>query len=138
MSLLNDMLKMLTSSGEESDALLADLLKPESMTREEAQETYDACLGYDPTTYFDKRDIGKHIDNFIESEDTPDDVATAVVEEKDLIAREAFARFDEYRQDYLMDAVSDAITDVTGYDAAIREELENLDDEEDEDEDDED
>lgn len=119
MSRLNDILDMLTSSGEESDALLADLLKPESMTREEAQETFDSCLGYDPTTYFDKRDIEKHVDNFIESEDTPDDVATVVIEEKDNIVRDAFQRFDESRDDYLVEAAYDAISEITGYDAYV-------------------
>ena len=127
MSRLNDMLNMLTSSGEESDALLADLLRPESMTREEAQETFDSCLGYDPTTYFDKRDIEKHVNNFIESDDTPDDVAVVVIEEKDNIVKDAFERFDESRDDYLVEAVNDAISEITGYDADVADMLEDLD-----------
>ena len=135
MSRLKDILDIVTSSGEEADSLLADLLKPEYMTREEAQETFETCIGYDPTSYYDKKDIVMHIDTVIEAENTPEDVVQTIVEEKDEIANVAYKNFDISRQDFLAACANAAIEEVTGYDVDVVVDIDDDDSSDEEDED---
>lgn len=117
MSQLKNILDIVSASGEESDEVLMDLLKPEKMTREEAQVAFDNALGYDPTTFFDKRDIENHVESFIADDSTPDDISTMITDSKDLIIDEAFDIFDANRESYLRDSVAQAVYNNTDYPA---------------------
>ena len=116
MSRLKDILDIVTSTGEEADSLLVDLLSPDRMTREEAQETFEMCIGYDPISYYDKKDILMHIDSIIDAEETPEDVAQTIGEDKREIADMAYEYFDLARQEILAGCVENAIEEKTGYD----------------------
>ena len=118
MSRLNDILDIVSASGEESDEVLMDLLRPDRMTREEAQIAFDDALGYDPTTYFDKRDIEDHVKSFIVDAAIPENISTIVADDKTTIVDDAFEIFDANRETYLRDSVVEAVYQNTGYNSS--------------------
>lgn len=113
---LTEILDIVSASGEESDSLLADLLKPEDMTREQAQEVFEEAIGYDPTTYFDKKDIKQCVDDLIEDKSIPEEVSSSISKDKDEIVDVAFQIFDESREAHVSDAVSEAVHESLGFD----------------------
>jgi hypothetical protein len=115
MSRLKDILDIVSATGDESDDILLDLLKPEDMTREEAQVAFDDALGYDPTTFFDRRDIENHVESFIADDSTPENISSMVADEKATIIDDAFDIFDANRESYLRDSVAEAVYQNTGY-----------------------
>lgn len=119
MSRLKNILDIVSATGEESDSILAELLKPENMTREQAQEMFEDAVGYDPTSYFDKKDIENHINSLMDDDNTPDDVVSVISEDVPGIVDSAFDKFDESRQEYLEAAVADVIYEATGWDSSI-------------------
>ena len=110
MSRLKEILDIVSAT-EDSDDVLLELLKPEAMSREEAQEVYESCLGYDPTSYYDMSDIKKCIDSLASNDKLPKTIAEVVSEHRDDIAQSAFDKFDESREEYISNAVIDAIYD---------------------------
>ena len=131
MSRLSDILDIVSASGENSDDVLLELLQPEKMTREEAQVVFDDSIGYDPTTYFDKRDIAEHVEALIVDDLTPANISTLVAEDKSNIVDSAFDKFDESRQEYLADAVAEAVYDATGWELDPSDEEDNAEEESD-------
>ena len=132
MSQLKNILDIVSASGEESDDVLMDLLKPEKMTREEAQVAFDNALGYDPTTFFDRRDIEEHVESFIADDLTPANISSIVADDKATIVDMAFEKFDDARQEHLATAVSEAVYDATVWDLSDDEDSESDDDDEEE------
>ena len=110
MSRLKEILDIVSAT-EDSDDVLLELLKPEAMTREEAQEVYETCLGYDPTSYYDMSDIKNCINLLASNEKLPKTIAEVVSEHRDDIAQTAFERFNGSRESYISDAVINAIYD---------------------------
>ena len=125
-SKLQEILDIVSASEDEADDILIALLRPEVLSREEAQEMFDVGIGYDPTTYFDKRDIERHVDGVVDEFHLPDEIIDDIIENKTTITDKAFEFFDESRQDYLKDNVIEAINDVIDDD--IRSYLEEGDD----------
>ena len=137
-SKLNDLLAIVTANSEENVDDFLTLLSPDTTSREEIQQTFEDTLGYDPTSYFDKKDIREKVDDILDG-DIPEHVQDYIASDKDAVVDEAFDKFDENRSDYLDEALNTVLMDNTDWSPdSDSDDDEEEDDEYDEDEEDED
>lgn len=115
MSRLDEILTIVSATEESAYDDLAELLKPESLNRDNAGEIYEAMLGYDPTSYFDKKEIADKVHTFATDTDMPEDVASVVLEDEIRISNSAYEKFDDRRSDFMDEVVEEAITEATGW-----------------------
>ena len=108
MSRLKEILDIVSAT-EDSDDVLLELLKPEAMTREEAHEVYESCLGYDPMTYFDKRDIENYVDQIIACENITEIARKIVADNRNDIIEKAVEKATENHQFVLKCELFDVI-----------------------------
>ena len=127
---LENVLQILSATSDQSFDDLADLMKPEDHSREEMQETYEETLGYDPTTYFDKRDMKNIINRLASDENTPDEALDYIKNQEETLLDEAFEQFDSGRGVFLQAAVEQVIEEATGVeiDADLPEDFDDFDD----------
>lgn len=111
---LANVLQILSATSDQSFDDLTDLMKPEDYSREEMQETYEETLGYDPTTYFDRRDMKGIIDKIANDSNTPDEALDYIKDHEETLINDAFEQFDDGREVFLQAAVEQVIEEVTG------------------------
>ena len=75
--------------------VIIKMSEPEKMDRKEAQETYTEYLGYDPTTYYDEKEIDDKLRKFEVEEGNP----RSLVENHDAIVDSAMKIY-EMNRDY--------------------------------------
>ena len=115
MSRLNEIIQIVTANSEESVDDLLTMLAPDNTIKEEMKETYEGVLGYDPISYYDKKELSEKVDTIIDSKDTPEDTASYLVDNKEDVISDSYDIFDANRSDYLEDVLNDVIEDRTGY-----------------------
>lgn len=111
MSRLKEILDIVSAT-EDSDDVLLELLKPEAMTREEAQEVYEACLGYDPTTYYDVEDIRNFINVVLESDIITEEVKSFLVAHRDDLEEHAYEYYERTRPEFVQESVASAVYEI--------------------------
>jgi len=111
MSKIKEILDMLSADDDFDDAL-TELLKPETLRREESQEMFETFLGYDPITYYDRKDIEFYIDEVIGNKAVPENVSKLVEEHRNELIEKAFDKLEEVRDDHIMDVTYDTIASV--------------------------
>ena len=132
MSRLKEIIDIVTANSEENVDDFLDLMKPDSHDRDEMSAIYEETLGYDPSSYFDKRELGNIADAIAGDPETPSAVVDAIGESKDDLVETAYNIFAEGRSAaFLPAAMEEAIEELTGIPV-------DIDVEEDEDEDDDD
>lgn len=134
---LENVLQIVSATSDQSFSDLVDLMKPEDFSREEMQETYEETLGYDPTTYFDRRDIETIVDKIVDDVNTPDEALGYIEDQKESIVDDAFEQFDSNREVFLQASVEQVIEEATGVEvnADITDDDESDEDEESDDDD---
>lgn len=126
MSRLREIIDIVNATEENAFDDLAEMLKPEDFDRYSAGEVYESCLGYDPVSYFDKKEIDDKV-KALDTECMPEGVASIVVDESERIANFAYEVFDDRRSDFMDEAINQAVSDVTGWDRSTYNE-EDIDD----------
>ena len=96
----------MTTTDEEVMDVINKLSTPESMTREEAGEFYEESLGYNPTNYYDKRELSCLLDL---AEDKADFKLTE--EDHDQILTRAMSLFEEDRKSNQLTALRKAVAE---------------------------
>lgn len=115
MSRLQEILDIVNATEESSYDDLAELLKPEALDRDSAGEIYSATLGYDPTSYFDKKEISDKVHTLATESDIPEDVSTSILDDEEDIAETAYNKFEERRSDFMDEVIEETITEKTGW-----------------------
>lgn len=126
MSRLKEIIDIVTATEENSFDDLVELLKPEDLDRYSAGEVYESCLGYNPTSYFDKREITEKVKS-LDTSNMPEGVASIVIDESDRISDFAYEIFDERRSEFMDEAIDAAVSEVTGWDSSMDDMDEELD-----------
>lgn len=111
---LENVLQIVSATSDQSFEDLADLMRPEDHSREEMQETYEETLGYDPTTYFDRRDMKDIVERIADDPNTPDEALGYIKDQGDDLIDDAFDQFDSSREVFLQAAVEQVIEEATG------------------------
>lgn len=126
---LENVLQILSATSDQAFDELADLMKPENHSRVEMQETYEEALGYDPTTYFDRRDMKDIVSRIEDDPNTPDAALDYIKDQGDTLIDDAFEKFDSEREVFLQAAVEQVIEEDTGVeiDADLPEDFEDSD-----------
>lgn len=114
MSRLKEILDIVTANGEEAVDDLMQLMRPEEYNRDDMGQTFEDTIGYDPTSYYDKKDIKEQIREFQDEESVPDEVYEYL--RSDTIEEDAYEKFDDVRMDHVRNVVVDTVLDETGYD----------------------
>ena len=127
MGRLEEILKIVNANSEESIDDVLTLLSPDAVSKEEIQETFEEVLGYDPTTYYDIKDIHDRIDKIMDA-DIPEEVVDFLASDKQLVAQESFDVFEENKPKYFDESISQVILDKTGHDIMEDTDLEDDDD----------
>ena len=127
MGRLEEILQIVSANSEESVDDVLTLLSPDALPKEEIQETFEEVLGYDPTTYYDIKDIHDRIDKIMES-DIPEEVVDFLSSDKQLVAQESFDVFEENKPRYFDESISQVISDKTGHDIMEESDIDNDDD----------
>ena len=112
---LEEILSIVTANSEEAVDDFLVIAHPENHEKEEIQETFEEVIGYDPLSYFDKKELGEKLDSMIENHETPEDVAEDLADQKDEIVDAAYEIFDDSKSDYLDEALNEAIEEKVGY-----------------------
>lgn len=112
---LNEIIAIVNANSEEDVSDLLTLMSPGNTPKEEIQETFEEVIGYDPLSYFDKKELGEKLDSMIENHETPEDVAEDLADQKDEIVDAAYEIFDDSKSDYLNEALNEAIEEKVGY-----------------------
>ena len=115
MSRLQEILDIVNATEESSYDDLAELLKPEALDRDSAGEIYSATLGYDPTSYFDKKEIADKVHTLATESDIPEDVSTTILDDEEDITETAYGKFDERRSDFMDEVIEETIAEKTGW-----------------------
>lgn len=123
---LDEICKIVSANTDDAIDDLIDLMKPESMSREEMRSNFESVVGYDPISYHDKKEISDSVhalrDIVVLSEKQEDVLA----ENHEEIVNDAYDRFnDKYRSDALNDALTETLADWAGIDYAAADEEEN-------------
>jgi len=111
---LENVLQIVSATSDQSFEDLVDLMRPEDHSREEMQETYEETLGYDPTTYFDRRDMKDIVERIADDPNTPDEALGYIKDQGDDLIDDAFDQFDSSREVFLQAAVEQVIEEATG------------------------
>ena len=127
MGRLEEILKIVNANSEESIDDVLTLLSPDAVSKEEIQETFEEVLGYDPTTYYDIKDIHDRINKIMDA-DIPEEVVDFLASDKQLVAQESFDVFEENKPKYFDESISQVILDKTGHDIMEDTDLEDDDD----------
>lgn len=130
MGRLEEILQIVSANSEESIDDVLTLLSPDALPKEEIQETFEEVLGYDPTTYYDIKDIHDRIDKIMDA-DIPKEVSDFLASDKQLVAQESFDVFEENKPKYFDESISQVILDKTGHDIMEDTDLEDDDDDDD-------
>ena len=131
MGRLEEILQIVGANSEENvDDMLA-LLSPDALSKEEIQQTFEDVIGYDPTSYYDIKDIHKRIDKIMDS-DVPEEVVDFLSTDKQLVAQESFDIFEDNKPKYFDEAIAEVVLDKTGHDIMEDTDLEEEDEDEDE------
>ena len=131
---LKQVLDIVTSNSDEAIDDLLELMSPEDHTREEMGQTFEDTLGYDPTCYYDKKQLGQIADDIADDPATPSGVVDAINDGKEDLIESAYNIFADGRDSaFLAAAMEEAIEDSTGISIDIEsdEEDDDLDDTED-------
>ena len=112
---LNEIIAIVNANSEEDVSDLLTLMSPDNTPKEEIQETFEEVIGYDPLSYFDKKELGEKLDSMIEDRETPEDVVEDLADQKDEIVDAAYEIFDDSKSDYLNEALNEAIEEKVGY-----------------------
>lgn len=112
---LNEIIAIVNANSEEDVSDLLTLMSPDNTPKEEIQETFEEVIGYDPLSYFDKKELGEKLNSMIEDRETPKDVAEDLADQKDEIVDAAYEIFDDSKSDYLDEALNEAIEEKVGY-----------------------
>ena len=96
----------LTSSDEEVMDVINKLSSPESMNREEAGELFEETLGYNPTNYYDKRELSCLLDLAEEKSDFK-----LQEDDHDQILDRAMALYEEGRKSNQLTALRSAVAE---------------------------
>lgn len=114
MSKLNDILAIVSANSEESIDDFLTLLSPEVSSKEEIRQTFEDTIGYDPVSYFDKKEIKEKINNLLE-EDIPDEVSDYLTSDTEEVVNDVYEVFDENKSQYLDEALNTTVYENTGW-----------------------
>lgn len=76
-----DLLSIVTANSDENTDDYLELLQPDQSNRFEMGAKFENTIGYDPITYYDRRELGRMIDALIESKVDKDDANKSPVPE---------------------------------------------------------
>ena len=114
MSKLQEILDIVNATEESSYNDLLDLLKPEVHNRYEAGEVFEVCIGYDPISYYDKKEIVEKVKT-LDTSNMPEGVASVFNDKVDRISEFAHEYFDNRRPEFMDEVIAEAVSDVTGW-----------------------
>lgn len=86
--------------------VIIKMSEPEKMDRKEAQETYTEYLGYDPTTYYDEKEIDEKLTKFEVEEGNP----RSLVENHEALVESAMSIYEANRDYSQALAIKQAMT----------------------------
>ena len=115
MSRMNELLSIITANSDESIDDLLVMMAPENNSKEEIQETFENLLGYDPTTYFDKKIVNDQIDDITMSNDTPEDIVTSIEDSKEDIINETIDDYENKKHAQLKESLYQVLEDRFGW-----------------------
>lgn len=146
MKSLKEVLDLIQADDDQSVADLYDLMRPDQHSDAEMQAMYEDALGYDPTTFFEKREMANIANRIMDSDVVPEEASTYVRDNFDDIVTSSYEAYQENKPIFQQAAVEQCISERVGIDidldvpdAWIEEDEpdeESVDDEEDPDEDD--
>ena len=118
-SLLDYIVASATSHSEEDQSYLMKLMTP-SADRDEMGEVYDSLLGYNPITYFDEQDLSRIYASIVTSDSfqkAPSNVKEFLSSEenKKMLIERAMSWVDDEKEEYLLEIISNAISDEIGW-----------------------
>ena len=97
-SILEKLLAVATCNSEEDQEKLEQLLDP--TTRTEMGPVYEEAIGYNPITYFDRRDTEKYFNSMIE--DAPQSIKEVLEEKKEEIIESVLEHKENLNEEYLI------------------------------------
>lgn len=115
MNRLEEILQIVTTNSEEAVDDFLTLLSPEKSTKEEIQSTFEDVVGYDPTSYFDKQDIGEILTAIAEDDETPEETSLYINDNKDEVVQEVYDVFEENKPGYFDDVINGVLEEKTGW-----------------------
>lgn len=130
MTRLEEVLGIVNANSDEAFDDLSDLMKPDDFTRDQLGSAYESAVGYNPITYYEKKELNTSIDALKDTDTLTDHQEDYIDANRGLIVDDAYDRYDKhYRSRALNDALVDALSDHCGVDYSATEELQNNDDE---------
>jgi hypothetical protein len=130
---LEEMLAIVGANSDENLDDFVDLMRPEKFSRAEMQQIYEETIGHDPTSFFDKKEMGDMADQIASYPETPQEAVEVITNSKRELVESAYKIYDQNRPSYLRTSVEDALEEATGIsvnqDDSVDEEEENEDDE---------
>ncbi len=123
---LDEICKIVLANTDDAIDDLIDLMKPESMSREEMRSNFESVVGYDPISYHDKKEISDSVHALRDTDVLSEKQEDVLTENHEEIVNDAYDRFsDKYRSDALNDALTETLADWAGIDYAAADEEEN-------------
>ena len=111
MSRLEEIINTMKANTDEAFDDVLELLKPENVSKEQLQGTFENVLGYDPVTYHDKKEISAISDEIAADPSTSEEVSEYINSSKEELIDEALEVFETNRQDYLRDSVDTVLNE---------------------------
>lgn len=132
---LEEVLAIANATSEESVDDVLTLLHPDSHKKEEIQESFEEVIGYDPTSYFDRKELDEMLESIRDDIGTPSDVKDYITNNKEELVTETYNQFDSDRLEHLRDAVNKVLKEKFGWDCFGFDDIEDDEEELDEDDD---
>ena len=115
MGRLEEILQIVGANSEENVDDMLMLLSPDAVSKEEIQQTFEDVIGYDPTSYFDVKEIHNRVDKIMNT-DIPEEVSEFLESDRQLVVQESFEVFEENKPKYFDESIAEVILDKTGHD----------------------
>lgn len=122
MATLQNLLDIVTANSEDVIDNFLDLMRPDDFTREEMGVIYEDTVGYDPISYYDKKDMRDYADQIAENPTTPQEVVDYIKESRDELVEEAYSLLDLSRENNIQACVESVINDKFGIDLDLDDE----------------
>ena len=112
---LSEILQIVTANSEEAVDDLLEIMRPHEVTREEMGVMLENTIGYDATSYYDKKTINDILDDIEADPNTPTEVVSHIESNREDIVDQAYRVFEDGRDvAFLPASVEEVIESDTG------------------------
>lgn len=120
MSQLSEILKIVNADENTVYDDLITIQDPKNCDKDAMGEHFEAAIGWDPTTHYDREAIKDICEDLANRNDLPEDVANLLIDSKDDVVDDVYSRFEsDGRDEALLSIIYDIIEERTGF--SIRE-----------------